>query len=99
LVLNVIEKPTNFEKKPKWLHCDNESSIKLVNNHVFHTRTKHIEIQHHYKREKVHAKEIEIFYTLIAQQQKKKKTNVFTKPLGITQFETLQTKINMVKAP
>jgi heterodisulfide reductase subunit A-like polyferredoxin len=93
----LLKKLQILKDKPTWLHCDNESSIKLVNNHVFHTRTKHIEIQHHYMKEKVHAKEIEIFYTHST--TKKKKTNVFTKPLGITQFETLQTKINMVKAP
>jgi len=48
-------------------------------------------------REKVHAKEIENFYTLIA--QPKKKTNDFTRSLGITQFETLRPKIDMVKDP
>ncbi len=67
----LLKKLQILKDKPTQLHCDNECSIKLVNNHVFHVRRKHIEIQNHYMREKVHAKEIEIFYTLIAQPKKK----------------------------
>jgi hypothetical protein len=36
------------------------SSIYLANNPVFHARSKHIEVQYHYVREKVVAKEIDI---------------------------------------
>ncbi|KAK3003520.1 hypothetical protein RJ639_018195 [Escallonia herrerae] len=35
------------------IHCDNESAIKLAENPVFHARTKHIEVQHHFVREKM----------------------------------------------
>ena len=35
------------------IHCDNESAVKLASNPVFHARTKHIEVRHHYIREKV----------------------------------------------
>lgn len=45
-VYNPIHKPTN-------LFSDNESSIKLASNPVCHARTKHIEIEHHFIREKV----------------------------------------------
>jgi hypothetical protein len=34
-----------FSKIP--LLCDNESAIKLANNSVQHSRTKHIDIRHH----------------------------------------------------
>ena len=30
------------------LYCDNMGSIKLVNNPVFHARTKHIEVHYHF---------------------------------------------------
>jgi len=35
------------------LMCDNQNNIKIVKNLVFHTRTKHIEMQYHFIREKV----------------------------------------------
>jgi hypothetical protein len=90
----LLKKLQILEDKPTRLHCDNECSIKLVNNHVFHTRTKHIEIQHHYMKEKVHVKEIEIFYTLRAKQNKK--NYCFHKANRNYKFETLQTKIDMI---
>ncbi|GKC78842.1 putative ribonuclease H-like domain-containing protein, partial [Tanacetum coccineum] len=30
------------------IHIDNESNIRIVNNPIFHTKTKHIEIRHHF---------------------------------------------------
>jgi hypothetical protein len=38
-----------FNKIP--LLCDNESGIKLANNPVQHSRTKHIDIMHHFLRD------------------------------------------------
>ena len=35
------------------LLCDNESAVKLANNPVQHTRTKHIDIRHHFIRDHV----------------------------------------------
>lgn len=45
----------------------NQGSISLAHNHVFHARTKHIDIQHHYIRDKVAAKRIELSYVPIAE--------------------------------
>ena len=39
---------------------DNQSAIALAKNPVHHTRSKHIDIQHHFVREKIESKEIEI---------------------------------------
>lgn len=39
--------------KPVTLHCDNQSSIYIAKNHVHHERTKHIEIDVHFTRDKV----------------------------------------------
>lgn len=44
------------------LKCDNQGSIALANNPVFHSRTKHIDIQHHYIRDEVASKRIELSY-------------------------------------
>ncbi len=44
------------------LKGDNQGSIALAHNPVFHSRTKHINIQHHYIRDKVALKRIELSY-------------------------------------
>jgi hypothetical protein len=36
------------------LHVDNKSAIQLGKNQTYHGRTKHIDTQHHFVREKVH---------------------------------------------
>ena len=33
---------------PTMIHCDNQSFIKLLINHVFHDRSKHIDIRYHH---------------------------------------------------
>jgi hypothetical protein len=38
---------------PLILHGDNQGSLTLAKNPVYHTRTKHIDIQHHFVCEKV----------------------------------------------
>ena len=40
--------------------CDNESAIRLAATPVFNARTKHLQVQHHFIREKVLEQEIEL---------------------------------------
>lgn len=40
------------------IRCDNESAVKIASNLIFHGRTKHIEVRHHYIREKVLEQEV-----------------------------------------
>jgi len=58
--------------------CDNQGAIALVKNPTHHSRTKHIDIKHHFIREKVESDVIEMKYVptehMIA--------NVLTKALG-----------------
>ena len=42
------------------LHCDNQYAFRLAENLVFHARTKHVEVQHHFITEKARKKEIEM---------------------------------------
>ena len=39
--------------KPVLLYCDNRGAVNLTKNSVYHGRTKHIDIQHHFVREAV----------------------------------------------
>jgi hypothetical protein len=56
----ILEHIGNKQMRPPILKCDNQSSIKLAHNPIYHARTKHIEIQHHFVREKIHSKEIDL---------------------------------------
>ncbi|MCO5570947.1 hypothetical protein L7F22_024677 [Adiantum nelumboides] len=42
------------------LHCDSQSAIKLANNPVFHSKSKHIEVKYHVIREVLAGKRIEL---------------------------------------
>lgn len=44
------------------LKGDNQESIALSHNSVFHARTKHIDIQHHYIRDEVASSRIDLQY-------------------------------------
>ncbi len=63
---------------PVVIYCDNISSILLVNNLVYHVRTKHIEVHYHFIREKVLAKEIDLIHVSTENQV----ADMFTKALG-----------------
>jgi len=44
------------------IHCDNQSCLKLTENHVFYDRSKHIEMNYHYIRDMVHRGAIKLQY-------------------------------------
>ena len=60
--LKKLFKDWDVEVKEFTLFGDNISSIHLATNHMFHGRTRHIEIHYHFIREKVIAKEVNIKY-------------------------------------
>lgn len=68
--------------RPVSLRCDNLSAIALAHNPVFHARTKHIEINYHFLRDKVLDKQLMIQYVSSHDQL----ADVFTKPLSALGF-------------
>jgi hypothetical protein len=59
------------------LLCDNESVIKIAYNPCEHSRTKHIDIQHHFLRDHVIKEDTVISHVRTNDQL----TDIFTKPL------------------
>lgn len=60
------------------LYCDSQAAIHIVAKPVFHERTKHIELDCHFVREKIQDKLVKTFYVSIRYQL----ANLCTKPLG-----------------
>jgi hypothetical protein len=50
----------NMSKVP--LLCDNESAIRMADNPVEHSRTKHIDIRHHFLRDHQQKGDIEVYH-------------------------------------
>jgi hypothetical protein len=74
------------------LLCDNESAIKIANNPVQYSRTKHIDIRHHFLRDHVSKGGIKIDGVSIDDQL----ANMFTKPLDESRFCKLRNELNVI---
>ncbi len=68
---------------PIVIYCDNINSILLVNNSIYHVRTKHIEMHYHFIRKKILAREINLIHVSIKDQV----ADIFTKALGIDKLK------------
>nr|GEY93396.1 hypothetical protein [Tanacetum cinerariifolium] len=66
-------------------YCDNRSAIALCCNNVQHSRSKHIDIRHHFIREQVEKGVVELFFMTTDYYL----TNIFTKALPRERFEFL----------
>ena len=71
------------QKESTTIKSDNQSTIKLAYNPVFHKNTKHIDTQFHFFREKLQSKEIFVEYCKTCDNM----ADIFTKPLGCIKFE------------
>nr|GEY02413.1 retrovirus-related Pol polyprotein from transposon TNT 1-94 [Tanacetum cinerariifolium] len=67
------------------LYCDNCSDIALCCNNVQHSRSKHIDIRHHFIREQVEKGVVELYFMTTDYQL----ANIFTKALPRERFEFL----------
>jgi hypothetical protein len=74
------------------LLCDNESAIRMADNPVEHSRTKHIAIRYHFLRDHQQKGDIEIAYI----NTKDQLADIFTKPLDEQTFNKLRHELNIL---
>ncbi|GJY79357.1 retrovirus-related pol polyprotein from transposon TNT 1-94 [Tanacetum coccineum] len=67
------------------LYCDNQSAIALCCNSVQHSRSKHIDIRHHFFKEQVERRVVELYFV----ETKYQLADIFTKALPRERFETI----------
>jgi len=80
---------------PPTIFCDNQSAVLLAHNPVLHARTKHMEIDLFFVREKVLAKQLTVQHIPGDDQW----ADILTKPVSTAKFLSLRLKLNVTAAP
>ena len=75
--------------------CDNVSAVYLSTNPVKHQRTKHVEIDIHFVREKVAKGEVRVFHIPAAHQY----ADIFTKGLTTSLFNQFKSSLGVIQRP
>jgi hypothetical protein len=88
-VVNELGVAGNNEMK---LYCDNKAAIDISHNPVQHDRTKHIEVDRHFLKEKLDSKLISLPFVRSAEQL----ADILTKAVGSREFQQAVLKIGMV---
>nr|GFB29922.1 copia protein [Tanacetum cinerariifolium] len=73
------------------LYCDNRSAIALCCNNIQHSRSKHIDISHHFIREQVERGVVELYFVTTDYQL----ADIFTKALPRHRFEFILLRLGM----
>ncbi|GJV08177.1 hypothetical protein Tco_1345833, partial [Tanacetum coccineum] len=79
----------SFNKIP--LYCDNRSAVALYCNNARHSRSKHIDIRHHFILEHVEKGVVELYFMKTNYQL----ADIFTKSLPRERFEFLLSRLGM----
>ena len=74
------------------LLCDNKAAIEIAKNPVHHDRTKHVEIDRHFIKEKLDEGILKLLYVPSIHQT----ADILTKGLSRKSFETLRCKLGMI---
>ena len=81
--------------RPPTLCCDNIGATYLAANPVMHSRTKHIDLDYHFVRERVAAKALHIEIV----SSKDQLADIFTKPLDSPRFQFLRSSLTLTQLP
>ncbi|GJR42580.1 retrovirus-related pol polyprotein from transposon TNT 1-94 [Tanacetum coccineum] len=73
------------------LYCDNKSAIALCCNNIQYSRSKHIDIRHHFIREQVEKGVVELYFVRTGYQL----ADIFTKALPKERFEFILPRLGM----
>nr|GEW45785.1 copia protein [Tanacetum cinerariifolium] len=84
----LIDYGFDFNKIP--LYCDNRSAIALCCNNVHHSRSKDIDIRHHFIREQVEKGMVELYFVTTDYQL----ADIFTKALPRQRFEFILSRLD-----
>jgi hypothetical protein len=76
------------------VYCDNISAVYMSSNSVQHQRTKHIEIDLHFVRERVAVGDLRVLHVPTSSQY----ADIFTKGLPSTLFTEFRTSLNVRSA-
>jgi hypothetical protein len=76
------------------LLCDNESAIKIANNSVQHSRTKHIDIRHHFLYDHVARGDIALSLSHVSTNHQL--ADIFMKPLDEARFAELRRELGIL---
>ena len=89
---NILEDVGEKQTEPTKVHWDSHRAVKLAHNPFYHAKSKHIELRHHFVREKIESKEIELIYCNTSDNV----VDIFTKPVGKIHFEVLRQKLGVL---
>jgi len=80
-----------YSSPPIKLYCDNKLAISIGHNSVLHDRTKHVEVDKHFIKEKIERGQICITYIPTIEQS----SDILTKGLPKKSFDNITSKLSM----
>jgi hypothetical protein len=91
-IKHVLEDMKISCNEPMQMYCDNQAARHIASNTMFHERTKQIEMDCHFVREKVQTGQIETPFVRSQDQL----ADIFTKPLDKGPFENILFKLGSI---